>query len=248
MFRQRDSMKRGTTLLEIMLSLTIFSMISGLMFYIFVISSGSWLKVRKGIEVNESAQVLLSRIEREIRGSSINSVETMHYIISGSPAPNDAISFLTAYDPNTRMTAYKNESGEMNWKQYLIFYVDDDPKIVPSGYYVLYSKTVDLAACCSDNSYPSIKISAFPYPPTKTNWKKTNPPVNPMSYYLTATSTYISSRRTIARNITYLNFSTDLSSVRILVKTGKPLKPDLDSSLPSNEKLELESVVVLRNK
>ncbi|MEQ8191175.1 MAG: hypothetical protein ABRQ39_24635 [Candidatus Eremiobacterota bacterium] len=247
MFRQKNSI-RGTTLLEIMLSLTIFSMISGLMFYIFVISSGSWVKVRKGIEINESAQVLLSRIEREIRGSSINSVETMHYIISGSPAPNDAISFLTAYDPNTRMTAYKNDSGEMNWKQYVIFYVDDDPKIVPSGYYILYSKTVDLGFCSSENSYPSIKISAFPYPPTETNWKKTHPPVNPMSYYLTASSTYISSRRTIARNITYLNFSTDLSSVRILVKTGKPLKPDLASSPPSNEKLELESVVVLRNK
>ncbi len=247
MFKQRNTII-GTTLLEIMLSLTIFSMISGLMFYIFVISSGSWLKVRKGIEINESAQVLLSRIEREIRGSAINSVETMHYMISGSPAPSDAISFLTAYDPNTRMTAYKEDQGEMNWKQYVIFFVDDDPKIVPSGYYILYSKTVDLGYCCSENSYPTSKISAFPYPPTKANWKAPHPSTSPMSFYLTASSTYISSRRTIARNITYLNFSTELSSVRICVRTGKPLKPDLASSRPSNEKLELESVVVLRNK
>lgn len=251
MFRKKFNIK-GTTLLEIMLSLSIFSMISGLMFYIFFVSSGSWVKVRKGIEINESAQVLLSRIEREIRSSSFDSVEIMHYKISATPAPSDAISFLSAYDPNTRMTAYKEDEGEMNWRRYIIFYVEDDPKIVPDGYYVLFSKTVELGYCCSDDSYPSIQISSFPFPPTEANYKA---PANaktksPMSYYLTGSSTYISPPRTIARNITYLNFVTDLStrSVKILVRTGKPLKPDIASSPASTEKLELESVIVLRNK
>jgi len=58
---------RGVTLLEVIISIGIFSLLTTVIFYIFAISSRSWLKARETVDVRESAQLLISRIERELR-------------------------------------------------------------------------------------------------------------------------------------------------------------------------------------
>jgi len=65
--RNRLRNSKALTVLEVMLSCIIFSMLAGIVFYIFVVSAKSWLKVRKQVEVSESAQVIISRIERDKR-------------------------------------------------------------------------------------------------------------------------------------------------------------------------------------
>lgn len=85
----------GLTLLEVMVSLVIFSMLLTALFYVYSIAAQSWLKVRQQIEVKDSARITLTRIEREIRASSIISVLIENYPVSTDPNTND-ISFLTS--------------------------------------------------------------------------------------------------------------------------------------------------------
>ena len=232
--------RRGLTILEVMLATTVFSILAGIVFYIFSVSAQSWIKVRQTVEVKESAQVIFSRIGKEIRGTSFDSVEVMSNSITGV---NDTISFLSAINPSTGRSSY-NDSGEMIWQKYIIFYIKDDPKYLKSGYYELWSREVDLDIM-KDKTLGS--ISTLPYPPDD----ELNSPVAFSTYITMADDSWISAPRPVSRNITHLEFSLDNTSleptVEILIKTGKPVKPNDASSEDSPEKLELRGLIGLRN-
>lgn len=232
--------KRGLTLLEVLLATTVFSMLAGIVFYIFSVSAQSWLKVRQAVEVKESAQIVFSRIEKEIRGTSFDSVQVMSNSISGV---NDTISFLSAVNPSTGRSSY-NDSGEMIWQKYVIFYIEDDPKYLKSGYYELWSREVDLDIM-KDKTLD--RISTLPYPPDD----ELNSPISFSTYITKPSDSWISDPRPVSRNITHLEFTPDSTSleptIEILIKTGKPINPGDASSEASPEKLELRGLIGLRN-
>jgi len=231
---------RALTLLEVMMALSIFLILMGAVFYIYCISTRSWLKVRQQIEVKDSAQVTFIRIQREIRSSAIKSVSVINY-----PDPNnDAISFLSSYNSTNGLTDY-NDEGRMLWTRYVLFYLAQDPDIAASGYYKLLSREVDIS---NIPNYPTQTIDKLPYPPDPNSTTS-----YPMDSYIkglvTPVSPYVSSARTISRNITGLkfNFSITTREVDITVNTGKPLKPSSPSSPPAPDKLNITGVIVLRN-
>ena len=57
------SKSRGLTLLEVMLALTIFTMLVGLVVYVYTIAAKSWVKARSQIDVRHSAQITMLRIQ-----------------------------------------------------------------------------------------------------------------------------------------------------------------------------------------
>ncbi len=236
----------GVTVLESLLAITIFSMLSGVMFYIFSVSAGSWLKVRQTVEVKESAQVVLSRIERELRCTSPDSIQLMNHTISSVPLPDDVISFLSAFNSTTGKTEY-DSSGHMAWQKYVIFYLEDDKKYKKDGYYQLWSREVSLADY--KGNYPSQQIQYMPYP------HLISPPGTAQSllaYITMAEDSYTTKPRPVDRNITYLNFTLDNTGLQgkvyIHIKTGKPVKPESASSEDSPEKLDIKACIGLRNK
>ncbi len=236
---------RGVTLLEVIISIGIFSFLITVIFYIFSISSRSWLKARETVDVRESAQLLISRIERELRVSSIFTVETIEY---PHGTGREAISFLSAYDAEGK--AGYDASGYIKWKKYFIFYLTDDPKVVPDGYYQFWSRNVSLGEFVDHPDEVDFDIlSTMRYPPLLT----TSPTsTNSMSKYINGTVVplaYLSDPRPITRNITDLafNIDTDRKKLEILVKIGKPSNPSDIASGKAPERLEFKGVVVLRN-
>jgi len=240
--RKKLFKSRGLTILEVILATTIFSLLSSLIFYIFAVSSQSWLKTRQTVEVKESAQVVLTRIEKELRSSAYSSLEIIEY-----PDPNNnSISFLSGQD-STGKTEFDEDSGKVEWKKYIIFYLEDDPKVVKAGYYQLFSKEVSLGEFVDEYSTESIEF--LPYPPLKANDGK-DAFLHDMLNYLNGTlapMTYMSSPRPVAKNIKGLTFTQGTRDVSINIKTGKPVNPRDPSSRESPEKFDLTGVVVLRN-
>jgi len=231
----------GLTILEVILATTIFSLLSSLIFYIFAVSSQSWLKTRQTVEVKESAQVVLTRIEKELRSSAYSSVEIIEY-----PDPNNnAISFLSGQDSTGKTTF--DDKGKIKWKKFIIFYIEDDPKVVKAGYYQLFSKEVSLGDFV--DTFPTDTIEFLAYPPLWVNEFDESKLFN-MEDYLDGTLlplTYMSEPRPVSKNITSINFDLGARDVEIRIKTGKPVNPRDPSTEAHPEKAELTSAVVLRN-
>ena len=232
-----SSRKRGITVMEGIISLVLLSMLMGVMFYIFSTSAKSWLKVRSSIEVRQSAQVTLTRIEKHLRTSAFKSV---NIIIYPSSTANKAISFLSAYDETTGLTSYDFNSGRITWEKFIIFYLEDDTS---AGYYKLFSKEVDLGDYSGNFATNILDPNTLPYPPLISSTAGIS-----MSSYIGTTGTYksqsdkgnyISPERLVVRNITSLTFTDSVSGrIDIEVHTGKPKNP---------EKMILKSSVSLRN-
>lgn len=234
--------KIGLTILEVILATAIFSLLMGLVFYIFSVSAGSWLKVRQTVEIKESSQIILTRLEKEIRGTTVHSILTKNRLIPGC---RDAISFLSAFDSSTGLTDYNAISGMMKWKKFVIFYLRDDPSYAKPGYYQLCSREVDLGIF-KDRFSSQKKITSLPYTPDKHE----NEPLEFATYFTMAKDDFISAPRPVARNITYLDFDVDYltASIEISIKTGKPVKPNDPLSEDSPEKFEFNSFVTLKNR
>jgi len=234
---------RGMTLLEVMMALTIFLMLLGLVTYIYSTSARSWLKVRQQIEVKDSAQVTMTRIMREIRTSARKSVTVITWPTTNNTPNNQAISFLSSYDESSGVSDYDPNSGEMLWTKYIFFYVEDDATVVTSGYYQLFRREINIKQITSD--FSTTIIANLPYPPIpSTPSTKTNP----MSYYMTLPhDSYITSPTTVSRNITKLQFTKNGNKVEIIVNTGKPVNPSSSSSPAGSEKVNLRGIIVLRN-
>lgn len=234
---------RGITVIEAIVAFLIFSLLSGAIFYIFSTSSRTWFKVREAVELKESAQILMTRLERLLRASSIKSVEIIQY---PSGSSSDALSFLSVYDEGG-MATYNDSLSEMNWQEYVIFYLEDDPAVNPSGYYRLCSRSVFLGGFLND--YPCDVLSKLPYPP-ETSVTNTFPMIDYVTGSVEPPDTYITSPRVVTRNITQLNFNShiDTRKVEIFVKIGKPAKDNELQSPPGQEKLEMGTSVVLRNR
>ena len=198
--------------------------------------------MRKGVEVKESAQILMTRIEKSLRASSIESVEIEDY-----PSTSDcqAISFLTIYDEEG-MASYNYTLAQMNWQEYIIFYLEDDPAVSKDGYYRLCSRKVFLGDFL--DNYEVDILSALPYPPNSSPG-----PANPMKSYITGSVVpldYLSDPRYITRNVTGLKFEKEeeLSQVEISVEIGKPLNPSDPNSEEDPDKMKLSATIILRNR
>ncbi|HPZ09533.1 MAG TPA: hypothetical protein PL110_15635 [Candidatus Eremiobacteraeota bacterium] len=165
-------------------------------------------------------------------------------------APNNAISFLSAYDAFTGRTAY-DKAGLMAWKKYIIFYVEDDKRVTPTGYYQLFSREVSLGEFADPNGkgYGTKCISEMPYFPLESEVEKTDNRHTTIHYIGLTSDIYTSSPRPIARNITLLNFELDFINRRVVInlQTGKPINPNDINSEASPEKSKFRAVVTLRN-
>lgn len=227
------------TLLEVMMALTIFVMLLGLITYIYTVSSKSWLKVRQQIDVKDNAQITMVRIMREIRGSARKSVTIISYPNTSDPNCQ-AISFLSSYDETSHISDYDTTSGKMVWTKYVLFYLKDDENVVTPGYYQLMRREIDVS---NISNYSTTVITNMPYPPTdmKNNTKEM------YEYIDMVKNTYVTAPTTVSRNIRKLKFTRIGSKIEITVNTGKPLKPNSVSSPASSDKLNLTGIVVLRN-
>jgi len=233
----------GVTVIEVLVASFLFSLLAGVMFYIFTVSSRTWVTVREGVELKESAQVLMTRIERLLRASSVESVEIVKYPLTGD---NEAISFLSVYDDDG-MASYNDGLAQMNWQEYIIFYIEDDPSVSHPDYYRLCSRTVFLGDYLND--YSSDTLSNLTYPPTSSG--SSHYPVDEYIRGVTIVplEPYLSAPRYITRNITSLGFEMDEEKreVEISVKIGKPQNPKDPASNPGTEKIELSTKIILRN-
>lgn len=235
----------GLTLLEVMISISIFLMLMSALFYIYVVSTRSWLKVRQKIEVKDSAQITLTRIEREIRSTAIGSIDIQIYPVS---TVNQAISFLSSYNDSKGITDYDDSSGKMLWNRYVIFYLRDDDKVARDGFYKLCRKEVSIKTL-SVNNRTTKPLYQLPYAPLDATPPTQN---HVMTDYIDLNGTgspYVGPEKTITRNITRMGFTSYPSTkkVEITVYTGKTVDPKNSSSPVSPEKLELIGAVVLRN-
>lgn len=235
----------GLTLLEVMISITIFLILMTSLFYIYVISTKSWLKVRQKVEVKDSAQITLIRIEREIRASAIDSIDINTYPPSTS---NQAISFLSSCNASTGLSEYDDGTAKMLWNKYIIFYLLDDDKVVPDNYYKLCRREVDINTLSVHNRTTK-PLYELPYPPLDATPLTQ---IHVMKDYIELNGTgspYVSAEKTITRNITGLNFTSASATkrVEIIVHTGKPVDPRRSSSPASPEKIDFTGVVILRN-
>ena len=235
----------GMTLIEILVSIAIFSMLLSLMFYIFSISTKSWIKARNTVDIKDSAQILIERIENDIRASSPDSVEIIDFPnVSDPDNQSNAISFLSAYDDDGSIPKY-SILGQINWKKFIIFYLRQDPGITASGYYQLLSKKVFLG---NKDIFSTCVLKDLCYPPDSNSTT-----TYPIARYIdpnTPSDKYLTPGRIITGNIRQLNFIFDSSSkkINIIVKIGKPVKPYETSGEESPEKYTLQSTVMLRNK
>jgi len=232
--------RTGMTLVEAMISVAIFSMVGTMLFTIFSFSTKAWLKISDTIALRDSGNLILSRLENELSASTINSVEVIVY---PEKTVNRAISFLSATDGNYR-TAH-DSSGRMEWKKFIIFYLEIDAKFSRDGYYQLWSKEVFLGDYASSADEHLLKD--LPFPPLE--GKGTACPV--ISYIKNSITVkdselYITRPRSIARYITYLDFkvNSERKKVELFFNLGK-------SSNNSNEKapeqMKIKSTITLRN-
>ncbi len=235
----------GLTLIEIMISISIFLILMTALFYIYVISTKSWLKVRQKVEVKDSAQITLIRIEREIRASAIKSIDIQTYPLSTA---NQSISFLSSCNASSGLSDYDDGTAKMLWNKYIIFYLRDDDRVEPSDYYKLCRKEVSINTLSVTNR-TARPLYELPYPPLDatplTQIHVTNDYIDNNG----TGSPYVSSENVITRNITALNFTSTSATKRIeiSVHTGKPVDPERSSSPASPEKFEFTGVVILRN-
>lgn len=241
--------KSGMTLLEVLLATFIFSILCSLVFYIFMVSAGAWLKARQTFEVRESAQIVITRMEKELRASNIKSVDVKSY---PSSSGNDAISFISGIKP-TGGSDFSPAYGTMTWQKFVIFYLEDDNFYAKDGYYQLFSREV----IYDDNfleRYEAMQLKDLPYPPEKDTPDDDTHKYNMLDYLtglVPVIDPYFAPPRAITRNIETLKFFYDpdfSQKVEIYVTTGKPVNPKDPSSAPSQERLKLKSLVVLRNK
>jgi prepilin-type N-terminal cleavage/methylation domain-containing protein len=247
MAKRNFSKPKGLTLLEIMLALAIFTMLLGLVVYIYTIAAKSWLKVKSQIDVKHSAQITMIRIQREIRGSAINSVMVED---SYPTAGNQAISFMSSYDDTSGRTNY-DENGKMKWSKVVFYYIEKSPcersygNFTYNNFYQLLRRELDIKLL-SDN-LSTTTIDMVPNPPDGASTTGAT-----MFSYLTGVSggSYLRAPNIITRNITSLKFtvSTDKKTVAMNVSTGKPANPfDLNSAPRTDEKLTLKGLIYLRN-
>ncbi len=230
--------RTGMTLLEAMISAAIFSMIGTMLFTIFSFSTKAWLKISDTIALRDSGNLILSRLESELSASTINSVEVI-------PCPektdNRAISFLSATDGDY-LTA-PDSFGRMEWKKFIIFYLEGDTKFSYDGYYQLWSKEVFLGDYTS--SVDENLLKDLPFPPLEGKGT-TYPVISYIKNSIASSELYITRPRAIARYITFLDFkvNSERKKVELFFNLGKPSNNRNETAM---EQMKIKSTITLRN-
>lgn len=120
----------GVTLIEIVVASSLSLVVLGLIVMLFVPVKLSCITGDSKAEVNMNAYRSLSRMERELRSSSISSVT---YDLAAMPTVPSALSFLSPFDRYGRFVT--DSTGKAVWQSYIIYYI-------PSGTKKLLRKTV----------------------------------------------------------------------------------------------------------
>lgn len=97
-----------------MIAAGLFGILMTLMVGAFSMGSKTWRKADEQAEVLQNLQVVSTRLSREMERSVYQSLS----IASG----NDALSFLSALDPNGQFAM--DAGGNTQWQKYIIFYYD----------------------------------------------------------------------------------------------------------------------------
>ena len=238
---------KGLTILEVMISITIFSLLAGVIFYTLSVSTSVWVKISNTVELEGKGELVLGRIEKELRASTIKSVKIIKY---PEGSDNDAISFLSCYDKD--MKAGHNSLGKVKWKSFVLFYIEDDPKINSQRYYQLRSRKVLLGEY-SEYFVGENKntIDTLPFPPVIAN-SNTFEMIDYITDNLPATSPpdlYITEPRSIARNIRSLNFlyEEDTRKIDMIVTFGKPQNGSYSMKGSKTEEFDLKTTIILKN-
>ena len=228
------------TLLEAIISVAIFSMVGTMLFTIFSFSTKAWLKISDTVALRDSGSLILSRLENELSASNISSVEVTAY---PEKTDNSAISFLSASDGNYQ-TAPDN-SGRMQWKKFIIFYLEGDTKFRQDGYYQLCSKEVSLGDYTSSADEHLLKD--FPFPPLEGE-SATYPVISYIKNSIAVKNSelYITRPRYIARYITDLGFrvNSERKKVELFFNLGKPSNNNNEAA---PEQMKIKSTITLRN-
>jgi prepilin-type N-terminal cleavage/methylation domain-containing protein len=230
----------GMTLLETIISVAIFSVVGTILVAIFSFSTKAWLKISETVELKNSGNLILSRLENELSASNISSVEVIVY---PEKTDNSAISFLSA--SNGDYQAAPDSSGQIQWKKFIIFYLEPDTKFSQDGYYQLCSKEVSLGDYTSSTDKNPLKD--LPFPPLEGK-STTYPVISYIKNYIAVENSelYITRPRYIARYITGLGFTvnSERKKVDLCFNIGKPSNNNNELAL---EKMEIKSTITLRN-
>jgi len=228
----------GMTLVEAMISLAIFSMVGTMLFTIFSFSTKAWLKISDTISLRDSGNLILSRLENELSASTISSVEVIVY---PEKTVNRAISFLSAIDGDYRIAP--DSSGRMEWKKFIIFYLEGDTTFIRNGYYQLWSKEVFLGDYTS--SADKYLLKDLPFPPLEGE-SRTYPVISYIKNSIASSEPYITRPRSIARYITFLDFkvNSERKKVELFFNVSKPSNNNYETAL---EQMQIKSTVTLRN-
>lgn len=118
MFGNKLSFKsrRGVTLLELIVAMSIWLFMSSLTYAMFISASRSWIKVSQKATLLQRFEVLAGKVQREVSGSSRSSVTI-------SP-DQSALSFLSASTDNPNQPYQFGAQGRLQWQKFVVYYHD----------------------------------------------------------------------------------------------------------------------------
>jgi len=225
---------------EAMISVAIFSMVGTMLFVIFSFSTKAWLKISDTVALRDNGNLILSRLENELSASTISSVEVIVY---PEKTVNRAISFLSAIDGDYRTAP--DSSGRMEWKKFIIFYLEGDTKFIRNRYYQLWSKEVFLGDYTSSADEHLLKD--LPFPPLEGE-SRTYPVISYIKNSITVKDSelYITRPRSIARYIIFLDFkvNSERKKVELFFNVSKPSNNNNETA---PEQMKIKSTITLRN-
>lgn len=110
---------RGHTLVELMVGFMLLTLLFGMLYFVYRTGAGAWKKSETQVELLQEAQVVTSRLSREVERSVYDSAEV-------DPGPNigTAVAFLSCWNDATDQYDYDATSRSPIWHKYLICYYD----------------------------------------------------------------------------------------------------------------------------
>lgn len=128
----------GLTLVEVLLALTIFSILLSAIFFIFRFGLSAWHKTTTKNELLQQSQILNVRLSRELQRSSLSS-------LSSNPVAG-VVAFLSPLDSDGRFVL--DTQGRPDWQEYVVYYLNKTEHVV-------YRRQVPLVAGAAERRVPT---------------------------------------------------------------------------------------------
>ncbi len=129
----RSNKKRGMGLLELMMTLTLFSLLVALSVQVLSKGINSWNQVMSGEGSTLELAKVYNRLERDLRDASLNQMGIRGSRSSLSGAPDGhALWFLSSKDPATGQQV-RDSLGQIFWQRNILYYL-----VVPNNHAQLF--------------------------------------------------------------------------------------------------------------